>query len=154
MPASPHIAPALASLSFHHLGLAVASRDDAFRYLASLGYSPGNSVFDPLQRVNLAMHHHPTMPDIEVIWPGDGPSPVDKLIEKTGSMIYHICYACPDADAALGALSAAGNEVITLSPPTAAVLFDGQEVSFHHVSGFGLIEILHTSLQPGRQQPE
>jgi hypothetical protein len=131
-------------LEFHHFGLAVASPEEAFLYLASLGYTAGNSAFDPLQRVNLAMRHHISMPDVEVIWPGDGPSPIDKLVKQTGSMIYHLCYTCPDADAALAALTEAGVEIVPISPPTPAVLFGGQEVSFHHISGFGLIEILHT----------
>ncbi|MBR0797163.1 VOC family protein [Bradyrhizobium jicamae] len=143
------IVPALANLGFHHLGLAVATPDEAFRYLASLGYSEGNCAFDPLQRVNLAMRHHPTMPDVEVIWPGDGPSPIDKFIKKSGTMIYHLCYTCADTDAALAALSSAGVEIIPVSPPTPAVLFGGQHVSFYHVAGFGLIEMLHTETLPG-----
>lgn len=91
------------------------------------------------------MRHHATMPDIEVIWPGDGPSPIDKLIKRTGSMIYHVCYTCSNVQTALDAFAAAGLELVTVSPPAPAVLFGGQEVSFHHVSGFGLIEILQTS---------
>ncbi len=138
------IALDLGKFSFHHLGLAVASPEEAFRYLALLGYTAGNQVFDPLQRVNLAMRHHAKMPDVEVIWPGDGPSPIDKLIKRTGSMIYHVCYTCSNVEAALDVFAAAGVEVVTVSPPAPAVLFGGQEVSFHHVSGFGLIEILQT----------
>ncbi|WP_409190091.1 VOC family protein [Bradyrhizobium sp. RDM4] len=136
------------NLAFHHLGLAVTSPEEAFRYLALLGYTAGNQVFDPLQRVNLAMRHHPTMPDVEVIWPGDGPSPIDKLISKTGAMIYHLCYTCPNAEDALGELEAAGIDIVMVSAPTPAVLFDGRKVSFHHVSGFGLIEILQTEELP------
>jgi 4-hydroxyphenylpyruvate dioxygenase-like putative hemolysin len=143
-------APALVNLGFHHLGLAVPAPDEAFRYLASLGYVAGNCAFDPLQRVNLAMRHHSTMPDVEVIWPGDGPSPIDKFIKKSGTMIYHLCYTCADADAALAAFSAAGIEIIPVSPPTPAILFGGQLVSFHHVAGFGLIEILHAETRPGQ----
>jgi hypothetical protein len=138
------IAPVLAELAFHHLGLAVAAPEEAFRYLASLGYTAGNSAFDPIQKVNLAMRHHALMPDVEVIWPGDGPSPIDKLIKQTGSMIYHLCYACTNAELALDALAASGVEIIPVSPPAPAVLFGGQKVSFHHISGFGLIEILET----------
>ncbi|OAF16739.1 MULTISPECIES: VOC family protein [Bradyrhizobium] len=141
------IAPALAALAFHHFGLAVASPEEAFRYLASLGYGAGNSAFDPIQRVNLAMWHHPAMPDVEVIWPGDGPSPIDKLIKRTGTMIYHLCYACPKAEQALDALAASGVEIVPVSSPEPAILFGGQKVSFHHVSGFGLIEILETGTE-------
>src|ERR1700749_2948953 len=92
-------------LEFHHFGLAVASPEEAFLYLASLGYTAGNLAFDPLQRVNLAMRHHISRPDFEVIWPGDGPSPIDKLVKQTGSMIYHLCYTSSDANAALNALT-------------------------------------------------
>ena len=138
------VVPALAELAFHHLGLAVASPEAAFQYLASIGYIAGNSAFDPIQRVNLAMRHHPLMPDVEVIWPSDGPSPIDKLVQRTGSMIYHLCYACPNAELALESLAASGVEIVPVSSPAPAVLFGGRKVSFHHIAGFGLIEMLET----------
>ena len=145
--ASPE--PGLAGLAFHHFGLAVGAPEEAFRYLTALGYTEGKAVFDPLQRVHLAMRHHGAMPDVEVIWPGDGPSPIDKLIKRSGTMIYHLCYACPHPAAAIAALEAAGLDTQQVSPPTPAVLFDGREVSFYTVSGFGLIELLSTSGEPG-----
>jgi hypothetical protein len=139
----------LSGLAFHHFGLAVAAPEEAFRYLSLLGYTEGNSAFDPLQKVNLAMRHHTLMPDVEVIWPGEGPSPIDNLIKRTGTMIYHLCYASPDPAAALGALETAGLETVLVSPPTPAILFGGREVSFHHVSGFGLIEMLYPAKREG-----
>jgi hypothetical protein len=141
------IASASDVLTFHHLGLAVTAPQEAFRYLASLGYTTGNSAYDPIQRVNLAMRHHPVMPDVEVIWPGDGPSPIDKLIKRTGTMIYHLCYACMNAEQALDALSASGVEIVPVGVPAPAILFGGQNVSFHHISGFGLIELLETGTE-------
>jgi hypothetical protein len=135
----------LSGLAFHHFGLAVSAPEAAFLYLAALGYTEGNSAFDPLQKVNLAMRHHALMPDVEVIWPGDDPSPIDNLVKRTGSMIYHLCYTCPDPAAAIAALEAAGIETVVVSPPTPAILFGGREVSFHQISGFGLIEILYPS---------
>jgi len=58
-------------------------------------------------------------------------------------MIYHLCYVCSQPDAVIAALEAVGLDTILVSPPTPAVLFGGREVSFHIVSGFGLIELLH-----------
>jgi hypothetical protein len=58
-------------------------------------------------------------------------------------MIYHLCYASPDPTEALAALEAVGLEIVPVSLPTPAILFGNREVSFHHVSGFGLIEILY-----------
>src|SRR5260370_33329349 len=106
----------LSGMAFHHFGLAVSAPEEAFLYLASLGYSEGNSVFDPLQRVNLAMRHHALMPDVEVIWPGDGPSPIDNLVKRTGSMIYHLYYTCPHPAAVLSRLEAVGLETVLGCP--------------------------------------
>lgn len=131
-------------LRFHHFGLAVQAPEAAFLYLHAMGYRDGSQVFDPLQRVNLAMRHHAMMPDVEVIWPGDEPSPIDRLVKRMGNLIYHVCYECSDPDLALAELEAAGLEVVPVSPPTPAVLFGGREVSFYTISGIGLVELLHT----------
>jgi hypothetical protein len=129
-------------LRFHHFGLAVPAPGPAFRFLAALGYAEGAAAFDPLQNVNLAMRHHATMPDVEVIWPGEGASPIDRMLRR-GHMIYHLCYATADADASIAAMAAAGLEVAPVSPPTPAVLFAGLPVSFHAVGDIGLIELIH-----------
>ncbi len=130
-------------LTFHHFGLAVRRPQRAFAFLQSLGYRAGAQVYDPLQSVNLAMRHHPAMPAVEVIWPGEAPSPVDSLIKGDKSLVYHLCFATHDAPRALGELAAAGHQVIEIAAPKPALLFDGIAVSFHNVLGFGVIEILH-----------
>jgi hypothetical protein len=129
-------------LRFHHFGLAVPAPEAAFRFLGALGYTPGAAAYDPRQNVNLAMRHHATMPDVEVIWPGEGPSPIEKMLRR-GHMIYHLCYVTRDADASVAAIEAAGLEVVPVSPATPAVLFGGVPVSFHAVGEVGLIELLH-----------
>ena len=134
-------------LRFHHLGLAVPSPDPAFDFLAALGYRAGDQAFDPLQNVNLAMRHHDVMPDVEVIWPGDGPSPIDQII-KRGHMIYHMCFVTDDAAWSLAAIQAAGHRVFSLGEPKPARLFGGVPVSFHRVDGFGLIEFIHGVPKP------
>lgn len=134
-------------LRFHHLGLAVPAPDRAFAFLETLGYGPGAHAFDPLQNVNLAMCHHPSMPDVEVIWPGDGPSPIDQMI-KRGNMIYHMCFETDDAAASLAAMESAGHGVLSLGEPKPARLFGGVPVSFHRVDGFGLIEFIHGTPRP------
>ena len=116
-------------LWFHHLGLAVPAPGPAFRFLGALGYVEGAARFDPLQNVNLAMRHHRQMPNVEVIWPGDGPSPIDQMIRR-GHMIYHLCYATSDAEASLAAIAAVGLEVLPLGSPNPARLFGGLLVSF------------------------
>jgi hypothetical protein len=129
-------------LEFHHFGLAVKSPDAAFRYLGDLGYRAGSSCYDPLQKVNLAMRHHDQMPDVEVIWPGQEPSPIDRMLKKNDSMIYHLCYTSKNVGASLSALELAGLEVLPLSIAQPALLFDDLEVSFYSITGVGIIEII------------
>jgi catechol 2,3-dioxygenase-like lactoylglutathione lyase family enzyme len=130
-------------LRFHHFGLAVRRPHKAFAFLDALGYVEGRQVYDPLQSVNLAMRHHQTMPDVEVIWPGEAPSPIDNLIKGERSLVYHLCFATDDATRALADLQGAGLQVVEIAPPKPAILFGDLPVSFHNVLGFGVIEILH-----------
>jgi len=129
-------------LAFHHFGLAVKRPDQAFLYLEGLGYRKGAHCWDPLQSVNLAMMHHAAMPDVEVIWPGDQPSPIDNLVKGGKSLIYHQCYTSEDPEASIAALRALGLDVIEVSPPKPAALFGGLEVSFYSINRVGVIEII------------
>jgi glyoxalase/bleomycin resistance protein/dioxygenase superfamily protein len=129
-------------LEFHHFGLAVKAPAAAFRYLSDLGYRSGNTCYDPLQKVNLAMRHHDHMPDVEVIWPGQEPSPIDRMLKQSDSMIYHLCYTSNDVERSLSAIEQAGLEVLPLSLAQPALLFDGIAVSFYSITGVGIIEII------------
>ena len=131
-------------LIFDHFGLAVRDPATSFRFLQAMGYVEGVTCFDPLQRVNLAMRHHDTMPDVEVIWPTLGvASPIDRILKQSESMIYHLCYRSKDVAASLAAIEDAGFDVLPVTEPLPAPLFGGLEVSFYSVMGFGLIEIIH-----------
>lgn len=132
-------------LHFHHIGLAVAEPDVAFRFLGLQGYTEGNRVYDPLQHVNLAMRHHEIMPDFEVIWPGSEPSPIDKMIKRHGPTMYHCCYETDRVEDALQIITDAGFDVMMVSPSKPALLFGGREVSFYLIDKFGLIEFLSAS---------
>jgi hypothetical protein len=129
-------------LEFHHFGLAVRSPEAAFRYLSDLGYRAGSTCYDPLQKVNLAMRHHERMPDVEVIWPGLEPSPLDRMLKQSDSMIYHLCYTSDNVEGSVAALEHAGLEVLPLSMAQPALLFGGIEVSFYNITGVGIIEII------------
>ncbi len=130
-------------LEFHHFGLAVRSADPAFAFLNALGYQQGQTVFDPLQGVNLAMCSHHTMPDVEVIWSAGKPSPIDTLLKRNENLLYHLCYTTPDAAASIAQMRAAGFAIMPTTEARAAILFGGTEVSFYYVDGFGLIELIH-----------
>lgn len=130
-------------LTFHHFGLAVQDPKQAFSFLQALGYEEGVSMFDPLQGVNLAMCSHAEMPDVEVIWPGPKPSPIDGILKRKDSMIYHLCYTTDNPSVSLTKMEEAGLAVLPTTEPRAAILFGGREVSFYFIAGFGLIELIH-----------
>jgi hypothetical protein len=134
----------MVDLTFHHLGLAVISPEHALKFLGSLGYRFGEEVHDPLQRVILLMCHHDTMPEIEVIWAdGGNESPIGNLIKKRDGLVYHMCYSSGNVMASLAQIEQLGLRVIPAGEPKPAVLFDGLLVSFYHVQGVGLVEIIH-----------
>jgi hypothetical protein len=129
-------------LKFHHFGLAVRDPADAFRYLKALGYSLAPPVHDPLQAVNLALCSHAQMPDVEVVWPGDEPSPIDAAVKPGCGIVYHLCYTAEDPQEAVAAMEQMGLNVLPVGPPKPAILFGGLEVSFFVVENVGLIEII------------
>jgi catechol 2,3-dioxygenase-like lactoylglutathione lyase family enzyme len=131
-------------LAFHHLGLAVKDRDLAARFLTGLGYRIGPTILDPLQNVLLSMCGHDRMPDVEIISPGDGSGPLDKLLSShKDGLVYHMCYTSSDLDSSLDALEGEARfSVRPIAPPKEAVLFGGKRVSFYLIEGVGLIEII------------
>ena len=131
-------------LAFHHLGLAAKDPEAAAHFLSGLGYRIGPTIFDPLQNVRARMCVHDQMPQIEIIGPGEGPGPLDKLLSahKDG-LIYHMCFTCADLDQSLDALESDESlRVHSISPPTEGILFGSKRVSFYLVEGVGLIEII------------
>jgi Glyoxalase/Bleomycin resistance protein/Dioxygenase superfamily len=133
-------------LDFHHLGLAISGPEAAQRFLSALGYQIGPTIYDPLQGVNLAMCHHISMPDIELIWANkDHPSPIGNMLEKRDGLIYHMCYSTNNIEKTLADLADIGLRAFPLGEPKPAVLFDGLLVSFYNVRHVGLIEIIHNN---------
>jgi hypothetical protein len=130
-------------LAFHHLGLAVRRPDAAVVFLQNLDYAIGERIFDPEQNVNLILCRHERMPQIEIIFPGDGAGPIDVFINRhANGIVYHVCYESADVPSSLAAIEAAQLRPVCVAEPRPAVLFQGRPVSFYNVIGIGLIEIL------------
>lgn len=128
---------------FHHLGLAVRTLERAKPMLDALGYSMvGETVYDPLQNVNLTMYRHAEQPALELIERGLGDGPLERLLKSSEAIAYHLCYQVKDGAKFREDLDAQGVRLMTVSEPKPAVLFPDQAVSFHFVTGFGLIELL------------
>ena len=128
-------------LNFHHLGLATKKCEKAVNFLIGLGYNASKSVFDSIQNVNLVMCTHPSMPDIEIIYPAQTSGYLDVVLKDNSESFYHTCYTCKNLADSLARIRSE-NRVITISERKPATLFSNKFVSFYKVAGFGIIEIL------------
>ena len=110
--------------------------------VAGFGYHCNESVYDPLQEVNLIWCEHDSMPAVELVSPTGLPGPIDKILELNSESVYHICFAAQNTEASVAAMKNDGVRVIPMVAAKPAVLFGNQTVGFYQVKGLGLIEIV------------
>lgn len=72
----------LKSMKFHHIGVAVKDIS------ATGGYKQSDTIFDPIQNVNICWLTKENMPVVELLEPVDETSPVNKILEKNGVTPY------------------------------------------------------------------
>jgi len=125
-----------------HLGVAVASIDEALAIYRALGLVEVKREEVPTQKVTAAF-----LPvgesRIELLEPTSGDSPVAKFLEKRGEGVHHVCFAVENIEAALADLASKGFRLIHSAPVPGA---DGKRVAFlHPKAGRGvLIELAET----------
>src|ERR1017187_8225690 len=110
-------------LTFHHFGLAVRRPDEARRFVAALGYAPGESVFDPAQNVHLQLCTHAEHPAVEIVWPGDSTGPLERLARGHPAAITSHCSGKTDnLPAPAAGVEEGGLPPTCISPATPAPL--------------------------------
>lgn len=132
----------VSDLKIHHIGVAVASIDEAKKVYVENGYLCGETVFDPIQNVNICFAEKPDELPAELIEPAGENSPVDKILEKSGGEpeVYHICYAVEDIEKTIAGLREQG-WVLVKAPVIACACGNGR-VAFLYSQEAGLIELL------------
>ena len=122
-----------------HLGIAVASIEEARPFYAQLGLTIEHIEEVPQEKVRVAI-----IPcggsRIELLEPTSEDSPIAKFLAKRGPGIHHICLATDDVQAEGDGLQAAGFELLRPQPTPGA---DGCWVNFIHPKSAGgvLVEI-------------
>ncbi len=115
-------------LRIDHLGVAVASIDEALGVYGALGLSVAHREEVPSQKVRTAF-----LPAgdsrIELLEATSPDSPIARFVAKRGPGIHHVCFAVDDIDAALDELSARGYRLIHREAVPGA---DGKRVAFLH----------------------
>jgi methylmalonyl-CoA/ethylmalonyl-CoA epimerase len=130
-------------LKFHHMGLAAKCPEKTIRFLKGLGYTIHKSIHDPSQNVNLIMcKSNSGMPTIEIVYPTEIKGPIENILSKNDTSIYHLCFETDNINTTLTKIKKDHNKVICISPPKKAVLFENHLVSFYLIQGFGIIELL------------
>ncbi|OXB00998.1 lactoylglutathione lyase [Flavobacterium plurextorum] len=128
-------------MKVHHYGIATKSIEKSIKSFLSLGYSPSSEIiFDPLQGVNLLFLKNENDHLIELVEPGQEDNPVSKILSKSGTSIYHICYEIDDINSKIEELKK--KRFISIIPPTPAIAFNGRKICFLYNPTLGLIELL------------
>lgn len=128
-----------------HIGIAVASIDEALPFYRALGAEPHHYETVESQKVRVAFIQVGES-NIELLEPTADDSPVAAFLNKRGSGMHHICYQVLDVQAALDALKAEGCRLIDEQPKPGA---HGCTVAFvHPKSASGVLTELS---QPGSE---
>jgi methylmalonyl-CoA/ethylmalonyl-CoA epimerase len=122
-----------------HIGIAVASIDEARKTWEALGLSVESVEEVPAEGVRVAMIPCGTS-RIELLEPTSEDSPVAKFLAKRGPGIHHLCLASGDVVGDDARLRRAGLEVLRDAPTRGA---GGHRVQFVHPRSTGgvLLEI-------------
>ena len=127
-------------MDLHHYGFATKSLVQSSKAYFSLGYQKvSETIIDPIQNVKLQFLQLPGYPLIELVEPLNAQSPVSKIIDKSGCILYHSCYEVNDLYSKIAELRKDGFLIVV--KPVEAVAFK-RLIAFLYNPAVGLIELL------------
>lgn len=127
-------------LNIHHYGLATNDLEKSIESFRVLGYEVGPTYVDPLQKVKLAFVSRPGEPLIEIICDLDTDGPTQKIVAKSGSGFYHLCYEVDDIEQTIEKFRVLG--FLLRHKPVPAVAFAGRKIAWLYHRYIGLVELL------------
>ena len=128
------------SLQIHHYGLATNNLQQSMDVFHSLGYSIGDIVIDPIQKVKLVFASRSGEPMIEMICDLDATGPTGKIIAKSGNGFYHVCYEINDMEESIEKFRNRG--FLLRHKPVVAAAFHGRKIAWMYNRFIGLVELL------------
>jgi methylmalonyl-CoA/ethylmalonyl-CoA epimerase len=117
-------------LKIDHLGIAVASLDEAVKSYEALGFQVGETHDVPTEKVRAAFLAVGES-QLELLEPTEPGSVIARFLEKR-SGLHHVCVLVDDIDEALAALKSRGVPLVDEAPRTGA---GGCRVAFVHPRG-------------------
>lgn len=131
-------------MKIHHYGLATKSIEKTAKMFISLGYEiTSDVIFDQLQGVNLQFLKNENDHFIELVEPAQTDNPVSKILFKSGTSLYHICYEVNNILQEIQNLKKI--KYLVVLPPTPAIAFNNRQICFLYNPNLGLIELLENS---------
>ncbi|WP_396196742.1 VOC family protein [Flavobacterium sp.] len=128
-------------MKLHHYGFATKSIEKSLLAFRMLGYEEvSDKIHDPIQGVDLMFLKNSSDHLIELVAPVNENNPVSKILSKSGSSLYHICYEVIDLESTITELKS--KKFLVVLPPTQAIAFSNRRISFLYHAQLGLIEIL------------
>lgn len=127
------------NLHFNHIGAAVSSLDKTIDILKNyFECKPlSNIVFDPIQKVNLALINIGGV-NIELV---SGKKVSRFLVHKCELNFYHICFEVKNFNKTIEKYNKTEG-LIMVAPPVPAILFNNRQIAFFIKKDIGLVEIL------------
>jgi methylmalonyl-CoA/ethylmalonyl-CoA epimerase len=127
-------------MELHHYGFATKSLEQSLKAYRSLGYEKISEIItDPVQDVKLQFLQLRGLPMIELVEPLSEQSPVTKILDKNGCILYHSCYEVNDIYIKIKELRKEGFLIVV--KPVQAVAFN-RLIAFLYNPAAGLIELL------------
>lgn len=121
-------------LPLDHVGIAVASLDEALPLWESLIGAPGSGREIVESQGVEVVFVGAGAGRVELLAPTRPESPVARFLERRGPGTHHLCYRVPDIRAALAAARQAGLTLIDAEPRSGA---HGHQVAFLHPRSTG-----------------
>lgn len=132
----------ISDFKIHHIGVAVSDIQAASAVYRENGYLCSETVFDPIQNVNICFAEKPDELRAELLEPAGENSPVSEILKKNGGEpeVYHVCYAVPNLEQTIADLRK--ERWLLVKPPVPAVACGNAKVAFLYSRDAGLIELL------------
>lgn len=85
-------------MKLNHIGVATKNIEVTTHLLEYFGYCADEVMWDENQQVNVRFLHSDYAPTIELLCSGEEDSPIDKIVEKNGTCVYHLCFETDNID--------------------------------------------------------
>lgn len=127
-------------LQFHHIGIATENITKTANIYSKLGFKVTDVIYDHIQNVNISFLEKDEHPLIELVEPVNERSPINNILNKSGTSIYHTCYEMNDMKETISFFKNKG--FVLISKPMPAIAFNNRNIAFLYQSHVGLIELL------------